>query len=78
MEYKLVLGYRASYRKWSVKILFPVDEDCVGCDREEGDFQDIAAMTAWCERTGLGRRMAYDEFMFDNETDATVFILKFS
>ena len=73
MKYRLILGYRASYRKWSVKILFPMTEDW------DADIEtECQAMSEWCERTGMGRRMAYDEFMFESESDATVFILKFS
>ena len=76
MKYRLILGYRASYRKWSVKILFPMDE---GWDLLPPDIEtECQAMSEWCERTGMGRRMAYDEFMFESESDATVFMLKFS
>lgn len=75
MKYRFVVTYRSSYRKWSVKVLFPMNE---GCDEYKWYNQDVEDMNSWCEKTGLGRRMAYDEFMFDNEANATIFVLKFS
>ena len=84
LNYRLVVTYRQGYRKWSVRVLSPVDEagllpaadffDWLDASKFENLLQE---MKAWCEEHQTGTHMAYDEFMFKTKAEATMFVLRF-
>lgn len=85
LKYRLVVSYRKTYRMWSVKIQSPVNESGVLPPEDFFDWLDaskfenlLQEMKEWCESQQIGKHMAYDEFMFKYESDATLFVLRFS
>jgi hypothetical protein len=40
--------------------------------------QQLEEISAWCNETGCGRRMAYDMFRFKNKAELATFLLKWS
>lgn len=81
LNYQLVVSYRKTYRKWSVKVESPVGEwsltdytNWITGDKFEELLQE---MKAWCVEHQTGTHMAYDEFMFKTQAEATMFVLRF-
>jgi hypothetical protein len=82
IKYHLVLEFNYARQQWQVKITDPPvtngDWDYYLSVIFESNMEPIVEeMSAWCRERGVGRRTAYDTFMFKKEAGATMFILRF-
>lgn len=82
INYRLNVSYRHTYRQWSVKIDSPGNGEWEPQDYvdwlDASKMEELTQeMNAWCVEAGVGKRMAWDEFMFKTEADATMFVLRF-
>lgn len=67
-------NYRLTTQRKDSKIAVYVEDYGIGHGKEMELLLD--SMNEWCKESKVGKRMAWDQFYFKNQSDVNLFILK--